>query len=89
MGFGYEETIVPVETDAGQISAYTFFAQRKYIQKDLAPFAWYLALVLEGARYHSFPDDYVERIKAVQSVVDQDAGRADENWRLVNEIRNA
>ena len=87
VGFGYEDFTVSVATDVGQVSALTFIAQREYVDPTLAPFDWYHAFVIEGARFHSFPDAYIEKIDAVSSVIDPDSKRAADNWSLVEEIR--
>ncbi len=87
VGFGYEEFTVSVETDVGQVTALAFIAQRESVDPALAPFDWYHALVIEGARFHGFPADYTENIDSVHSVIDLDSKRAADNWSLVEEIR--
>jgi hypothetical protein len=87
VGSGYEEVTVSVERDDGQVAARTFIAQPDSVDSSLAPFDWYHALVMEGARFHGFPNDYTEQIDAVHSFVDPDSERAANNWSLVEKMR--
>ena len=87
VGAGYESRPVSVDTEAGRVSALTFIAQPEHVDPALSPFDWYRALVVEGARSHGFPNDYIERIDGVHSVADPDSKRAASNWSLVERIR--
>ena len=49
---------------------------RPRIDAALAPFAWYQAHVLAGARQHGLPADYVRAIEAVTVIDDPDPARA-------------
>jgi len=62
---------------AGMAEAYVAVDGR--IDKGLRPYGWYKRLVLEGARYHGFPEDYVRAIGEVPELSDPDRSRALEN----------
>jgi len=75
-GKGYVRTGLTVDTDAGPVDADTYLALPKVIDPSLRPFHWYKQLVLEGARVHGFPELYLDAIRAVQAIQDDDADRA-------------
>lgn len=58
-------------------------AEPAYIDDRLAPYAWYLRFVVEGARHHGLPEDYVARIAATPATVDPDEARAALNARIL------
>lgn len=78
---GYEEQLVEVITIRGAMQAWAYFAT--HINPSLRPFHWYKQLVLAGAREHSLPAGYVERIAAVATVPDPDPLRARTNLALL------
>jgi gamma-glutamylcyclotransferase len=74
LGYGYDQKTVSVIAGSGEwIDAVTYYANS--IDADLQPFHWYKAHVLHGAREQGLPPDYIERIAAVESIPDPDAGR--------------
>ncbi|MEL7450977.1 MAG: gamma-glutamylcyclotransferase family protein [Pseudomonadota bacterium] len=52
-----------------------YLAEQSHVDPAIRPFCWYRSLVLEGCRYHGFPDDYVAPIHAVDHVRDEDPAR--------------
>ena len=78
LGKGYKEKVIHV-FPAGDLSgaradqpleAVTYYATRK--DSALKPFTWYKELVLEGAREHGLPPEYVsEFIEPVETVSGQ------------------
>ena len=86
VGKGYEELAVRIESACGAVDAYLFRAQTDFIDPTLRPFDWYKALVLAGAVFHRFPEDYVAAIESVPSIVDPDEDRALENLATVKMI---
>jgi len=87
VGAGYGESRVEVETDGGQVSAFLFLAQPNFVDAGLVPVHWYKALVIEGARFHKFPENYVASIESMPSIADLDGDRAATNWALIEKIR--
>lgn len=80
VGSGYEE--LRIELD-GYGSVFLYVAQSTYIDPSLSPFEWYHRFVLEGARYHRLPPDYLEEIASVRAIPDPDPARAAENARIL------
>ena len=50
---------------------------------DLTPYHWYKAFVVEGAREHALPADYIAALEAVASMPDDDEERAALNARIL------
>ena len=63
--------------------AFFYVASPGHIDDALQPFAWYKAYVLEGARFHDLPRDYVARIEQVAAIADPQPQRQCENIRLL------
>lgn len=73
-GDGYVSTLVEVElADGGILQAMTYRATM--IKPELKPFDWYKRHVLEGAREHDLPSEYIAGIEAVTAVADADIER--------------
>ncbi len=68
---GYEEKHVTVISTSGEeYEAVTYYATN--IDDSLKPCDWYKEHVLRGAQEHGLPDEYIEEIKAVDSIPDPD-----------------
>lgn len=78
---GYDEKSMGVMTARGVKTAVMYFATSK--DPSLRPYHWYKALVVAGAVEHGLPFTYVELLRTVESVQDQDAGRRVEHERLL------
>lgn len=65
------------------VPVFTYVARPGATREGLRPYDWYLAFVIEGAREHGLPPDYVDRLHAVSPVPDPDADRAERNRRLL------
>jgi hypothetical protein len=74
---GYAEETLKVITASGVIEVMTYIATRK--ERALRPYHWYKALTLAGAVEHGLPKDYVEWVRTVVSIEDQDATRRAKN----------
>jgi hypothetical protein len=70
--------------EAGMAEAYVAVEGRT--DGGLRPYGWYKRLVLEGARYHGFPTDYLESIAGVPSTPDPDRSRARRNLGLLESL---
>jgi gamma-glutamylcyclotransferase (GGCT)/AIG2-like uncharacterized protein YtfP len=74
LGKGYEVKLVQLLTRDGQtVCAYTYIATD--IDATLKPFDWYKTHVLTGAREHTLPADYIDRIAAIEAWTDADNER--------------
>lgn len=81
LGAGYDEKQVCVSTAAGALDVWVYHATR--IDAALAPFCWYRALVVAGAREHGLPADVVAQMERVPCIDDPDRDRADRHFALV------
>ncbi len=72
-GQGYEEKQVVLETATGKIQAYTYYATNT--NPEIAPYTWYKALVIAGAKEHGFPADYISELEAVVAKIDPNKHR--------------
>jgi len=71
LGYGYEEKIVIVELHDGmEIEAFSYYAT--HIDPELKPFHWYKEHVVRGARENELPEEYIQLIETLESVVDPD-----------------
>ena len=61
--------------DGRQVEAFTDEVQPEYYARELRPFSWYLAYVVEGAEEHGLPETHVARLRAVQTCEDPDPAR--------------
>jgi gamma-glutamylcyclotransferase (GGCT)/AIG2-like uncharacterized protein YtfP len=62
---------------------FLYVARSPYIDDGLVPFGWYIGYVLEGARYHGFPRDYIELIDRLETRADPDPERHRRHSRLI------
>jgi hypothetical protein len=83
---GYTEQVVQVALHGVTWAPYLYLAQPSHLDPGLVPYHWYKSLVLAGARYHSFPADYVGAIEATPSIADPNIQRARENEELLKRM---
>lgn len=84
LGNGYSDISLSIP-GFGNCASYT--AQDTHIDDSLWPYDWYKALVWAGARFHGFPDDYVNEIERVQTLRDPDSQRSANQWEIVELAR--
>lgn len=85
LGKGYEMATVSVITVSGSVEALSYVATKT--QAGLRPYDWYKALVVEGAREHELPAEYVNQIEEVPANVGPDSPQSREAWELVKAAR--
>lgn len=73
LGNGYEVKRVDIHVDGKIMRGFAYAATHK--EPGLKPFHWYKEHVLRGARENSLPLEYIQKVEAVESVADADAGR--------------
>lgn len=89
LGKGYhqeESTVVLADTTLRGIM---YLADPSAIDDTLKPYDWYKEMVLAGAQYHGFPNNYVCAIAELQAQSDPDSDRSRKQWRLVEELKSA
>jgi hypothetical protein len=82
-GFGYDEKTVSVfsEADKTMVEALTYYATN--IKEGYRPYHWYKSFVLKGAIENNLPDDYVEMIREVESIQDENETRRSFNGNIL------
>lgn len=67
LGCGYNRVNLTIHVNGSETGAFSYLAEKSYIDDTLVPYCWYKAYVLEGARSNGLPDRYIE--KQIDSVV--------------------
>ena len=63
---GYERRAMEVElVNEGRVVADVYVAKSGYVEPAMRPFGWYKRLVVDGARMHGLPEEYVAVIERV------------------------
>ena len=83
-GLGYRCEDLKVRIGAEVLTVYTYLAEARFLDDSLLPYGWYRDLVVAGAREHGLPEDYVEKLLAVQVRTDPNTKRDAENRRLLD-----
>ena len=74
LGSGYDEKLVFVQNEAGEVfEALTYYAIK--IDVSLKPFSWYLNHVIIGAKETKVPADYFAVIQSIECIEDLDENR--------------
>jgi enamine deaminase RidA (YjgF/YER057c/UK114 family) len=81
LGAGYDEKEVKIHTASGVVRAHLYCAT--HIDPEMVPFDWYQAIVVQGARQHGLPAEYVARLEAQPSMGDPDPARSLRNRQLL------
>ncbi|MCX4191061.1 gamma-glutamylcyclotransferase family protein [Methylophaga sp. OBS1] len=80
-GAGYQITQVEVELEDGKrVTALTYLAI--HIEPRLRPYPWYKRHVLEGAREHALPAEYIAWIEAVETQEDPNQQRSQDELTI-------
>lgn len=83
LGQGYDAKMVKVIAEDGEIRAYTYMADDSAVDDTLRPYSWYKDFVVEGARWHSLPPEYISQLDGFEADSDPDAEREKQNRRLL------
>ena len=90
LGIGYDQAEVEVVHRAGVLRAWMYVARQDSIDTSLLPYCWYRDLILDGAREHELPSEYIQRLSSFATLRDADAARHSANQRLLrNRERNS
>lgn len=87
LGTGYDIHRLEVRAGDQRIRAYSYRAL--VTDPDLKPFDWYQAFVVQGARVHGLPAEYVRALASVGNWQDPDPDRRDMNRRLLRDAARA
>jgi hypothetical protein len=79
LGRGYHPEEIRVITTNEETGAYTYVVDESAVDDSLRPYSCYKELVVEGARRHSLPTEYIAQLECV----DPDADRERVNRELL------
>jgi hypothetical protein len=83
LGAGYaEESVVVVDEKGNQQRVFMYVADQSAIADRRRPYSWYKRFVIQGAKQHGLPPEYVASLDAVVAVGDPDADRDHENHQV-------
>lgn len=82
---GYDVQWTTLSVASRPLEAFFYRAENGFVDPRLAPFEWYRAFVIEGARHHELPADYIAALLAVTAVPDSDRARRARNRRILQE----
>lgn len=66
--------------------ALTYVVEPAFIDPAAQPYGWYHRFVVDGARHHGFPADYVQQLVAVPTLVDPDSARRALNAEILSDV---
>jgi len=76
LGAGYEEKTANVVDEGGQEHCVVLYvAEANSIDTTLRPYSWYKRFVVDGARQHALPNEYIDAIAAMPDMEDSDQRR--------------
>ena len=76
VGHGYIEIAAPVTDKSGnEYEAFMYVADAQSIDDTLQPYSWYKRFVVDGARQHNLPEEYVGKIENMPSTEDPNTRR--------------
>ena len=82
-GYGYDKRWVDVETEHGNMRAFTYVASHTYIDPEQLPFPWYKRYVVEGVWEHEFPGHYIAQVRHQKMRRDPDRKRQREHDEFI------
>lgn len=86
-GYGYNEQLVSFELNGKAYNSFTYIADHEYLDSSLVPYEWYKQFVVEGAKCHSMPDEYIAWLESVPSIPDPNSIRNEENMVRLNAMK--
>jgi len=75
VGHGYHETPIEVITANGLVHAYMYVSDPDSINDSLIPYTWYKDFVVNGAKQHRLPKEYIRNLETVEACSDTDKNR--------------
>lgn len=82
-GAGYYRVRMPVRmTDAAITEAWVYLASKPSNNPALRPYTWYKRFLVEGAREHALPPEYIVELERIEATQDPDQPRDREKRAL-------
>lgn len=75
LGNGYDQADFRVTVADDTFDVFTYVAASSHVTRELLPYDWYKSIVVEGARYHGFPRDYIGKLESHPDDPDPDVRR--------------
>ena len=86
-GAGYEKEPFVLDVGGERRQTFAYVASSHHCDDRLLPFDWYQQLVFWGGRYHGFPSAYLERLRQVAVVKDENTGRRALSQGLLEQMK--
>ena len=87
LGKGYDHALLEVRVANKAYDVFAYAAATTHIVQELLPYDWYKSMVIEGAHYHDFPDDYIGDLESQPSRPDADVRRRHEAEELLKQMQ--
>ncbi len=87
-GEGYACCDISVTTGQQEFHCFTYIAQDTHITTDILPYHWYKELVLLGARYLNFPEQYIQHLDTSTTMPDPNAQRHQDRMALIARMKD-
>lgn len=87
LGRGYDQAQYQVKIANAEYNVFAYTAAATHLVRELPPYDWYKSMVIEGARYHGFPEDYIREFELQPSMPDPDRRRRIEAEDLLIQMR--
>jgi gamma-glutamylcyclotransferase len=80
---GYQPLKLPLRLEHNRTTeAWVYVARKSRKDPSLRPFTWYKRFLVEGAREHSLPQNYIAELERIEAVEDSDKERDREKRAL-------
>jgi len=89
LGNGYNETTLTF-IDQNDIShqAQVYIADNNSLNNSLQPYDWYMKFITSGAKQNQLPDDYIEKVNAINFIIDKNVERRERNLEIGKDTHN-
>jgi gamma-glutamylcyclotransferase len=85
-GSGYGRSRITVRIDGSNSNAWIYIAKEPIETGRLFPYPWYKRFLVEGAREHRLPVEYITFLQALESIVDTDLKRVEDKEAILCSI---
>lgn len=86
VGKGHEVIELSLERDGRAYGCFSYLATRDALDRSLLPYDWYKQLVIAGAQHYFFPEEYIEQIRRVPEMKDENLERVAEHRKLLEKM---
>lgn len=66
--------------------AFTYVCEKDNVFEDLVPYSWYKEMIIEGAKEHNLPEDYICFLQQIASMQDPNIHRATKVKRYLEKL---